>query len=270
MHTYFENETRLFAFNIWDISSARAVIDAAAEMKQNVILQTSASIYKDVLPRRLREFVTGYQQDAGIKAWLHLDHCKSPEIIYDAIENGWDSVMIDASAKSIDENIRITNEITEYAHSRNIPVEAEIGQVKGIEDDIVVRSAAVASREDIDRFIEETDVDLIAVAFGNAHGEYKSPPELHYDLVEYTTCKTDIPFVVHGASGLSNEVIEKLLAINGVLKINVSTEVKLAYLEGIRRAQTKGLLETEGFQAIKVQEIINRSIQELAISKLAL
>ena len=270
MHTYFENETKLFAFNILDINSARAVMDAAAEMKKNVILQTSASIYKEVLPKRLREFVTGYQQDIGIKAWLHLDHCKTTDIIYDAIENGWDSVMIDASAKAIDENIRITNEITEYAHSRNVPVEAEIGQVKGIEDDIVVRSVAVASIEDIDRFIQETNVDLIAVAFGNAHGEYKSPPELRYDLVEYTTSRTDIPFVVHGASGLSNEVIKKLLAIKGVLKINVSTEVKLAYLEGIKRAQAKGLMETEGFQAIKVQNIINQAIKELAISKLKL
>ena len=149
-------------------------------------------------------------------------------------------------------------------------MEAEVGAIKGVEDDIEVIDEALASREDIKTFLDSTDIDLIAVAFGNAHGEYRTPPNLHYDLVEYTTSITDIPFVVHGGSGLFDAELKRLIAIPGVRKINISTEVKLAYRAGILRAEDTDLLEQSGFQATKVDKLIREEIERLVISKLGL
>ena len=270
MDNYLRAEKALFAFNIWDINSAKAVMDAARVEKRNVILQTSASLYRKLPQRQLREFVNSYEAECGVKAWLHLGHCRELEIVWDAIGNGWDSVMIDASDKPIGENIRITNQVTERAHEEGVLVETEIGQVQGCEDEVEARNAAVASTDDIDRFLAETSTDMLAVAFGNAHGIYQGEPVLHYELVEYTVQHTDIPFVVHGGSGMSDEVIRRLLTIQGVKKINISTELKIAYQRGIVQAIKQGMLEMESVQPVKVEEIIHNSIQKLVREKLQL
>lgn len=270
MRNYLSEHKPMFAFNIWDINSAEAVLDGAIQCGKDIILQTSASVFDTLNKRQLREFVNSYTEEKGINAWLHLDHCRDMKLIWQAIECGWDSVMIDASDKTLDENIDLTIQVIKYAHERQTLVEAEVGQVKGVEDDIIVKQAAVAAREDIDRFLAETDVDMLAVAFGNAHGVYAGEPELHYDLVEYTVQQSDIPFVVHGGSGLSDDVLLRLLSIPKVKKINISTEVKLAYREGILQASERGFLEQKGFQATKVENCIHDAIVDKVESKLKL
>lgn len=268
MDNYLAKQQPMFAFNVWDINSAKAVIDGALCMNKNVILQTSSGVFAQMEKKQFREFIDSYTNDKGIKIWIHLDHCKDISLIKQAIEYKWDSVMIDASDKDIDENISITNEVTGYAHARGVLVEAEIGQVKGVEEDIVYNGSAAASYEDIDKFLDETNIDMIAVAFGNAHGVYEGEPKLHYDLVDYTTRRSEIPFVVHGGSGLSDGVIKKLLSINGVKKINISTEVKLAYRLGILRAYNNGLLEQKGFQAVNIENSIHNAITDMVELKL--
>ena len=270
MNNYLNQNGVLFAFNIWDINSAKAVIDGAAIKRKNVILQTSASVYKQISQKQLREFVNSYAEEKNITALLHLDHCKDIELINNAIENRWDSVMIDASDKELEENIRITNKAADWAHRYGVLAEAEIGQVKGVEDDIEVRRSEVASIQDINRFMKETRADMIAVACGNAHGEYKGEPELKYDLVEYTVRQADIPFVVHGGSGLKDSVLKKLISIPGVKKINISTDVKLAYRQGILYASQNGFLEQKGFQATKVEACIHDAIVDMVNKKLDL
>lgn len=268
MHNYLTEQNPMFAFNIWDINSAKAVIDGASKSEKNIILQTSSGIFARLDKKQLREFIDSYTNDKGIKAWLHLDHCKDIHLIKQAIKYKWDSVMIDASDKKIEENILITNEVTDYAHERNVLVEAEIGQVRGVEEDIVCNQPAIASHEDIDKFIHKTDIDMIAVAFGNAHGVYEGEPNLHYDLVEYTAKQSNLPFVVHGGSGLSDEVIRKLLSIPNVKKVNISTEVKLAYRTGIIQAYNNGLLKEKGFQAVNVEKFIHDEIADMVELKL--
>ena len=179
-------DQKVFAFNIWDINSARAVIDAAAAMGRDVILQTSANIYEKIPRRQMREFVTSYTENLTINAILHLDHCRDEKLIIDAIHNGWDMVMIDASAREIDENISITNAVARYAHERSVLVEAEIGQVRGVEDNISVENDRAIDKRELEKFLKNTDIDYIAVAFGNAHGLYGGVPDLHYELIEYT------------------------------------------------------------------------------------
>lgn len=263
-------DRKLFAFNIWDINSARAVIDAAAGMGRDIILQTSASIYEKILPRQLREFVTSYTEDLDISAVLHLDHCGNEEMIIDAIHNGWDIVMIDASDRGIDENISATNRVARYAHERGVLVEAEIGQVRGVEDNISVEDGTVADRKEIAYFLKHTDVDYIAVAFGNAHGLYKGTPTLHCELIQYTGTLSSRPFVVHGGSGLDDDTLRELLCFENVKKINISTDVKLAYRQGIENAIKDNKFERQGFQAVTIERYIHEEIGNLVRSKLRL
>ena len=258
----------LLAFNIWDVNSAKAVIDAAAEWNKNVILQTSSSIYNQMDVKETRAFIKSYADRKKIKVYLHLDHCKDLNVIKDAISMKWDSVMIDASDLSLQENIQKTNMVIQMAHKENVLVEAEVGQIKGTEDSINIRENQIASREDIKRFLMETEVDMLAVAFGNAHGMYKGRPKLDYDLIDYVAQISNIPFVVHGGSGMGDEEIHKLSQVDNVRKINISTEVKLAYRKGILLSLDNGLLKEEGFQASRVEESIYKAIYHMAFHKL--
>lgn len=257
-----------FAFNIWDFESARAVIDASSLLRKDVIIQTSTNIFKILPAKTFSEFIKSYSAYKEVNVLLNIDHCKERETLFHAVDNGWDMVMVDGSSLSVQENIAFTNEIVSYSHKHNVLVEAEVGQVKGIEDDIDVQQDAIASKEDIQRFITETDVDLIAIAFGNAHGEYKVKPNLHYDLVEYTTSITDKPFVVHGGSGLSDEVLKRLISINGVKKINISTDLKLAYYDGIN--EMISCMSRDDFRPIDANKIVYQKVKEVAISKMKL
>ncbi len=262
--------TPKFAFNIWDMNSAKAVIDAAREQKRAIILQTSENIYQQIPKKQVREFITGYSEDQQVRVWLQLDHCRDMGVLMDAVDHGWDIVMIDASDREIGENIRITNQAAEYAHARGALAEAEVGQVRGAEDDIRSLVNQVAAKEDIDRFVEEAHMDLIAVAFGNLHGIYKGEPKLHYDLIDYTSARTAKPFVVHGGSGLPDEALRRLLRIKNVKKINISTDVKLAYRRGILKAREAGRLGADGFQPVIVERYIGDEIKGLVKRKLGL
>ena len=270
MNCYINSNEILYAFNIWDVGSAKAVIDAASKLKRNVILQTSASIYEKIDIKAIRYFVTYYSKEKNIRAWLHLDHCKKMNIIDSAIINGYDSVMIDASSFPLNENIKITNEVVKKAHSKGVIVEAELGQIRGVEENIAYDKNDYISLNDIDEFIENTNMDMLAVAFGNAHGAYKGTPKLNYEIVRYVTSKTDIPFVVHGGSGLSNDILKELMSIKGVNKINISTDVKMAYRDGILKALEQKLFDEDGFQALCIEDNIYNSIKKMAESKIKL
>lgn len=262
-HSLIKNHKH-FAFNIWDFESARAVMDAAASIKMDVILQTSTSIYKKIPGKIFAEFVKKYSAYKGIHAWLNIDHCKEKEMLFSAVDNGWDMIMVDGSSLPICHNIALTNEVATYAHEHGTLVEAEVGQVKGVEDDVIVRQNSIAAKEDIVKFLNETNVDFLAVAFGNAHGEYTVKPDLHFDLIEYTNAISNKPFVVHGGSGLSDEILIKLLNIKGVNKINISTDLKMAYKRGIEKANQYWT------QPIAAVDCIHDEIMAMVVSKMKL
>ena len=270
MKGYINNSNVIFAFNIWDVNSAKAVLEAACDLRKDVILQTSSSIYNKIDIEAIRYFISYYSKQNTIRAWLHLDHCRNIDIIQDAINKGYDSVMIDASDKSLDNNIEITNKVIEMAHEKKVLVEAELGQIRGVEDEIECDNSSKVKYREIDYFIKNVDVDMLAVAFGNAHGVYKGTPVLDYDIVRYVTENTDIPFVVHGGSGMSDDILKKLISIHGVKKINISTDLKLAYREGIMNSISSGLMEEEGFQSIKIEKEIHNSIMNIAEEKMKL
>lgn len=265
-----KNSEQYFAFNIWSIESAKAVIDAASQLRKNLILQTSSKAFIQMDKEEMRFFVTNYAKNKGVRIYLHLDHCKQLDLIKEAIRFKWDSVMIDASKLSLEENIRLTNEVCGIAKEYGLPVEAEVGQIAGVEEDIQVKEAGVARLKDVQTFISRTNVDMLAVAIGTAHGLYRGVPKLHYDLLLQVMQITDTPLVVHGGTGLTDDVLCKLLSYHNVKKINISTDVKLAYRQGIYESLQNGSLEETGFDPLKVTKEINCSICHMVKGKLAL
>lgn len=260
----------VFAFNIWDIDSTQAIMDAACENKCNVILQTSSRIFETMEHKVVRNFVTYYSKKTGIKAYLHLDHCRNVGLAKRAVDIGWDSVMLDASALPLDENIRLTKALCSYAHSKGKAVEAEVGSIQGVEENVSSDNEKIADINEIRKFLKETDVDFFAAAIGTRHGLYKNPPNIRYELIDEIFQITDKPFVVHGGSGLSDEEIMKLLLHPNVKKINISTELKQAYRNGIINAEKKKLLEQDGFEVTNVKKEIYAAIKEMAANKMRL
>lgn len=271
MSTYInKNSEQYFAFNIWNIESAKAVIDAASQLRKNLILQTSTKAFLQMDKEEMRFFVTNYAKNNGVQVYLHLDHCKQLDLIKEAIRFKWDSVMIDASELVLEENIKLTNEVCGIVKEYGIPVEAEVGQITGVEEDIQVKEAGVARLEDVQTFISRTNVDMLAVAIGTAHGLYQGAPKLHYDLLLQVMQIADIPLVIHGGTGLTDDVLCRLLSHNNVKKINISTDVKLAYREGIYKSLQNGNLEEAGFDPLKVTKEINCAICNMVKGKLVL
>ena len=258
------NSEQFFAFNIWSIDSAKAVIDAAVSKHTNIILQTSMQAFSKIDKLELRNFVSNYSKRNKVSVFLHLDHCKKKEMFIEAINAGWDSVMIDASDCPLQENFDITNEICVLAHANNVLVESEIGHIAGVEDGVGVTQGGIAELKNIETFIKNTDIDFLAVAIGTAHGLYHGKPELHYELLEETGKISTIPLVIHGGTGLSDDMFRKLLAYQNVKKINISTDVKQAYLNGILYAEKSQFLKSEGFDPLKVEAGIHDSIMQMA------
>lgn len=264
------NSLQYFAFNIWSIESAKAVMDGASALNRDVILQTSMKAYGLLDKEELRAFVSSYADRHNIHAYLHLDHCKRMDFIQEAIRYGWDSVMIDASDQPLEENIRLTNMVCKIAGDNDVLVEAEVGQIAGQEDEISAAEAGIAQIEDVKVFIDNTDADMLAVAVGTAHGLYKKMPKIHYGLIDQVIKLSDIPLVIHGGTGLTEEALLNLLSYKNIKKINISTDVKLAYRQGIKESMQSGYMEGEGFDPLKVSQKIHDAIQNMAINKLKL
>lgn len=264
------NSKQYFAFNIWSVETAKAVIDAASKVHRAVILQTSMKAFESLEKKELRAFVTSYSQKKNICAYLHLDHCRQVDVIQKAVELGWDSVMIDASDKPLKENINLTNEACAAVMGKNILVEAEIGRIGGTEEEISDKDAGIARLEDIKTFLQSTTINMLAVAIGTSHGLYRGTPKLHYDLIERIGRFSNIPLVIHGGTGLTEEMFLKLLSFQNIKKINISTDVKLAYRRGIEESIQNGYLKEKGFDPLRVEDMIHDSIENMAADRLEL
>jgi fructose-bisphosphate aldolase class II len=221
------------AFNIFDYLTAKAAIDAANAVKTPILLQTSVGTVKKFGPRALFDMLDLLRKDASVPVLIHLDHGTDVSLAKTCVDTGWDSVMVDMSAKPLEENISLTAEVSNYAHERGVCVEGELGVIKGVEEEIASDTEQLAGYEDCLKFLEGTGVDAFAPAIGTAHGLYKSEVRLNYDLVKKLADTTETPVVVHGGTGLTDEQFARLIAC-GASKINVSTALKYAYINGLR------------------------------------
>lgn len=221
------------AFNLNNMEILQAIIEAAEEEKSPVILQAS----QGALKYAGIEYIAGLARIAAEKATvpiaLNLDHGTSFEQVVKCVRHGFTAVMIDGSQLPFEENIAIVQKVVEVAHPNNVSVEAELGKIGGVEDDIVVdeREATFTNPDEAAEFAERTKCDALAVAIGTAHGPYRGEPKLDLERLKVISTKTDVPLVLHGASGVPDEAIK--IACQYVSKINIDTELRIAFSKAV-------------------------------------
>lgn len=223
------------AFNIHNLETIQTVVEAAVEMKSPVILAATPGTMTYGGRAYIQAIAEVAAQENDIPIALHLDHHETIESIEESLKLGTKSVMIDGSHNSFEENIELTKQVVDLAHSYGATVEAELGKLVGQEDDMIVeaKDAAYTDPDTVVEFVERTGVDTLAVAIGTGHGVYESKPELDFKRLETIKNLIDIPIILHGASGISEEDVRKCIEL-GCAKVNISTELKIPFSTALR------------------------------------
>lgn len=222
-------------FNINNLEWTRFILEKCDELNSPVILGVSEGAMKYMGGfKTIKDMVVDLIDylNISVPVALHLDHGSSFEVCKCAIDSGFTSVMIDASKYSIDKNIEITKQVVDYAKSKNVSVEAEIGRVGGSEDgnnNGIVYADVAESVE----FSKSTEIDFLAPALGSVHGLYKGEPKLNFKRMEEISKLTNLPLVLHGGSGIYDEQIKKAIS-SGICKINFNTELQIAWSNALR------------------------------------
>jgi fructose-bisphosphate aldolase class II len=222
------------AFNIVNYLTAKAAVEVAEEQKQPIILQTSVKTVKSFGITEMMSFLKPIVENAEVDVAIHLDHSTDVSFTKACIDGGWSSVMYDGSQLTLVDNIRNTKEIVTYAKPRQVTVEGELGAIVGVEDDVFVKegSQAYAKPDDCRLYLDETGIDAFAPAVGTAHGVYKGEINIDYDLFDEINQFSSCPLVLHGGTGLTDEMFHKLIDL-GAAKVNISTAIKIAYCQGM-------------------------------------
>ncbi len=200
------------------------------------------------------------REQYGVTAWLHLDHGQDMDVVKACIDEGYDSVMIDASEKPWKENVSITKEIVRYAESYNINVEAELGYISKLGQD---QKMIYTQPEEAKRFVEATGINALAVAVGSAHGFYKKAPELQLDLIREINEAVPAALVLHGSSGIPDDQLQASIK-NGITKINLATEIKNCFMKNLQKV----LRNTDEIDLRKVFPKATVKATELVMEKL--
>ena len=250
------------AFNVNNMEIVQGITEAAAELNAPLILQVSKGARAYANHTYLMKLVEAAVIETGLPIALHLDHGDSFAICKSCIDGGFTSVMIDASSKPLEENITITRKVVEYAHDHGVVVEAELGTLAGIEDEVNVSAedSSYTRPEDVQEFVEKTGCDSLAIAIGTSHGAYKfkpgTDPKLRFDILQEVEKRLPgFPIVLHGSSSVPQEFV-KIINENGgnmpgaigvpedqlrkaasmaVCKINIDSDLRLAMTASIRK-----------------------------------
>ncbi|MFC0272445.1 class II fructose-bisphosphate aldolase [Metabacillus herbersteinensis] len=225
-------------FNLNNLEFTQAILQAAEEEKSPVILGVSegAARYMGGF-KTVVSIVKGLMEDYNttVPVAIHLDHGSSYDKCKAAIDAGFTSVMIDASHHPFEENIETTSKVVEYAHSKGVSVEAELGVVGGQEDDVVAEGVIYADPKECDELVKRTGIDCLAPALGSVHGPYKGEPNLGFKEMEEIGKLTNMPLVLHGGTGIPTKDIQKSVSF-GTAKINVNTESQISSAKAVREA----------------------------------
>lgn len=221
-------------FNFSGFFELLAVMEAAAELKTPVFAASLPKVTKTYGPKVLRAAVDELAARTGARVYLHLDHTGSVELCKEAVNAGYDSVMIDASRCTLGENISAIKEVAEYAHSRGCAVEGEIGKIKsrGDEGDFQGEDCLVQVGDAV-RLAEESGVDYLAAAIGTAHGFYKGKPQIDFERLGQVSAGVSVPLVLHGGTGIPEEDVKKCIK-EGIAKVNVGTIIRYTYLDRLQ------------------------------------
>jgi len=219
-------------FNINNLEWAKYILEECEKEKSPVFLGVSTGAAKYMGGyNTVVNMVKGLVKDLNITipVMIHLDHAKTYEDCIKAIDAGFDSIMIDASAKSLEENITTTNEVKAYSNGQLI--EAEIGKIGGTEDGMT-SSIYYTNTDEANTFVNSTNIDMLAPALGSVHGLYKGEPNINFSVMQEISTTTNKPLVLHGGSGLSEDILKKAIAC-GIVKINFNTELQIAWHKSV-------------------------------------
>jgi fructose-bisphosphate aldolase class II len=229
------------AFGVQNLETCQAVIEAAVEEKSPAILIVSEGAIKHAGLQNITDIVRNLAEAAPVPICIHLDHGSTYEVAEACVNAGFKSVMVDGSHHPYDENVALTKKVVAMAHAKGATVEGEIGRIGGVEENIVVSAAeaTMTDPEEAAKFAQETGIDAIAVAIGNAHGLYHGEPNLDIPRMGriFQAVKAVAPnctLVLHGGSGTPDHMIKGAIEA-GVSKINIGTELKIAFVEGIKK-----------------------------------
>lgn len=270
-----EEKNAVGMFNATGFDSLQAVIGAAEELNRPVIIAHAEvhNVYNDI--SFVGPAMIAAAQNAKVPVCVHLDHGTRTQMIYRALRIGFTSVMIDASALAYEENLRLTKEITEISHAMGVSVEAELGRlVTGESGSTEIANAKpedfYTDPEEAKAFCEATGIDALAIAFGTAHGFYKSQPKLDFGVVEKCAASTGLPLVMHGGSGVSEEGFRKAIA-SGIRKINyysyMSKAGYMAAKEYIESGRSNYLHDAEYAAMQAMKEDVKKAIKIFSAGK---
>lgn len=281
------------AFNINNMEIIQGIVDAAQKQNSPVILQASSGAIKYARIKYLMKMVEAAVEETNIPIAIHLDHGPDFETCKMCIDNGFTSVMIDGSKYSFEENVALTKKVVDYAHERGVVVEAELGQLAGIEDDVNVSEddAKYTDPDQAKEFVERTGCDSLAIAIGTSHGAYKFKGEarLRMDILKQVKEKIpNTPIVLHGASTVIPELVETCnnyggdipgakgvpdeilheASLSGVSKINVDTDLRLAFTGEIRKslAENPSAFDPRKYLTPareKIREVVEHKIRDV-------
>ena len=221
------------AFNIDNLESAMAVSEIMHEMRTPVIVQMIPRTLNyggiAIYPAMMRELMA----DCPVDYALHLDHGSSLALAKKCVAGGFSSVMFDGSLMPFEDNIKFTKEVTDFALPMDVSVEGELGTIGGKEEGDTDLEASYTKVSEAEEFVRRTNVSTLAIGVGTAHGVYKGTPHINVERIKEIHAAIDTPLVLHGASGLSDEVLKDCIAA-GITKINFATELRQAYTNGIK------------------------------------
>ncbi|WP_172593013.1 class II fructose-bisphosphate aldolase [Altererythrobacter sp. B11] len=249
-----EKHYAVAAFNLVDYGTTKAMVQAAEELNAPVICQTSAKTIKYWSHKEIVSWVRTAAEDSPVPVVLHLDHCKDIEMIEACAKAGWTSIMIDASEYPFEQNLEMSKRVRDIAEKYNVGMEAELGQIMGVEDDMVVDEAdsVLTDPEDAKRFCEALDLSAFACAVGTAHGFYKGEPVVDFDRIAAINSLTKTPMALHGGTGLSDETFAKAIA-RGAAKVNISTNLKHVFVESFVNYHKEKPTDFEPLRVIDAQ-----------------
>lgn len=223
------------AFNIHNLETLQVVVETAAELQTPVILAGTPGTFNYAGTCNVVAIVQQLAQEHKIPLAIHLDHHETLADVQYKVDRGIRSAMIDGSHLPFEQNVMLVREVVTFCHRNDVSVEAELGRLGGEEDGMVVdqRDALYTSPEQAAEFVQRTGIDSLAVAIGTAHGLYTAEPKLDFERLEQIRQRVDIPLVLHGASGLSEDDIRHAIRL-GICKVNVATELKIAFSDALK------------------------------------
>jgi ketose-bisphosphate aldolases len=226
-----------FNFNYYDDLSA--IVWGAHEMRAPVFAMASEGCVKFLGVKYIVNYMELLKKRYDIKVLLHLDHGRDMEVVKSCIEGGFDSIMYDGSLLGFEENIRNTRMVSDWCRNRGILMEGELGRISGSEENIEGNEDCFTDPDTVEEFVERSGVDSLAVSIGNAHGLYKKTPCIDFERLSRINAVSGVPLVLHGGTGIPFEDVKKAVGL-GICKFNVGTEIKLTYINSLKKYAQSG------------------------------